>query len=66
MHNLKAENYALLGRLTEDLSLGYSLSDLSEGLFQRDKGCHLQIGTCHLPLQGSNYELLQLLTFNIP
>ena len=26
--------------------------------------CHLQIGTCHLPLQGLNYEPLQLLTFN--
>ena len=23
--------------------------------------CHLQIDTCHLPLQGSNYELLWLL-----
>ena len=26
--------------------------------------CQLQVGTCHLPLQGVNYELLQLLTFN--
>ena len=26
----------------------------------------LQIGTCHLPLQGLNHELLQLLTFNTP
>ena len=28
--------------------------------------CQLQAGTCHLPLQRSNYELLQLLTFNTP
>ena len=28
--------------------------------------CHLQIGTWHLPLQGSNYEPLQLLNFNTP
>jgi len=28
--------------------------------------CRLQAGTCHLPLQRSNYELLQLLTFNTP
>ena len=26
--------------------------------------CQLQIGTCHLPLQGLNHVLLQLLTFN--
>ena len=26
--------------------------------------CELQVGTCHLPLQGLNYVLLQLLTFN--
>ena len=28
--------------------------------------CHPQIGTCHLPLQESNHEPLQLLTFNTP
>ena len=28
--------------------------------------CQLQTGTCHLPLQGLNHELLQLLTFNTP
>ena len=27
---------------------------------------HLQIGACHLPQQESNYEPLQLLTFNTP
>ena len=42
MHNLKAENYVLFGRLAEDLSLRNSLSKSSEGLFQIDKeepGC---------------------------
>ena len=38
MHNLKAENYALFGELVEDLSLGGSLSDSSEGLLRRGKG----------------------------
>ena len=28
--------------------------------------CQLQISTFHLPLQGLNHELLQLLTFNTP
>ena len=28
--------------------------------------CQLQIGTCHLPLQGLNHMLLQLLTFDTP
>ena len=26
--------------------------------------CQPQVGTCHLPLQGLNHVLLQLLTFN--
>ena len=34
MHNLKAENYVSF----EDLSPRYSLSDSSQGLFQRVKG----------------------------
>ena len=38
MHNLKVENCVLFGRLTEDLNLGCSLSENSEGLFQRAKG----------------------------
>ena len=37
-HNLKVENYVLLGRLTEDLSLGDRLSDSSKGPFWRGKG----------------------------
>ena len=35
MHNLKAENYVLLGGLSEDSSPGGSLSDSSEGLLQK-------------------------------
>ena len=31
MHKLKAENYVLFGRLAEDLSPGYSLSEHSKG-----------------------------------
>ena len=38
MHNLKVENYILFSGHTEDLSLGHSLSDSSEGLFQWGKG----------------------------
>ena len=34
----KVENYVLFGRLTENLSLGGSLSDSSEALLQRGKG----------------------------
>ena len=34
----KGENYVLFGGLPEDLSLGYSLSDSSEGLLRRGKG----------------------------
>ena len=34
----KVENYILFGRLTENLSLGGSLSDSSETLLQRGKG----------------------------
>ena len=30
------------------------------------KCCELKMGTCHLPLQGLNQELPQLLTLNIP
>ena len=30
------------------------------------KQCQLSIDTCHLPLQGLNHVLLQLLTFNTP
>ena len=33
MHNLKVVGYVLLGDLTDDYSLGNSLSDSSEGLF---------------------------------
>ena len=36
-HNLKAVSYALFQDLTEDYSLGDSLSDSSEELFQRGK-----------------------------
>ena len=38
MHNLKVDNYVLFSGHIEDLSLGDSLSDSSEGLFQRGKG----------------------------
>lgn len=38
MHNLKVVNCVLFGGLSEDPSLEGSLSDSSEGLFQRDKG----------------------------
>ena len=31
-----------------------------------EKSCQLQTGTFHLPLQGLNHILPQLLTFNIP
>ena len=31
-----------------------------------DGWCQLQIGTCHLPLQGLNHALRQLLTFTTP
>ena len=37
-HNLKVDSYILFGDLTEDYSLGISLSDRSEELFQRGKG----------------------------
>ena len=37
-YSLRAENYVLFGEYTEDLSLGDSLSDRSERLFQRGKG----------------------------
>ena len=32
MHSLKVENYILFGGLTEDVSLGYRLSESSEEL----------------------------------
>ena len=38
MHNLKVENYVLLGRIAKDLGLGCSLLDSSERLLQRGKG----------------------------
>ena len=38
MHNLKFENYVLFAELAEDLSLGDSLSESSEGQFWRGKG----------------------------
>ena len=38
MHYLKVEDYVLFSGFTEDLSPGYSLSDSSEGLFQRGNG----------------------------
>ena len=31
MHNLKVKNYVLFGRLTKDYSLGYTVSETSEG-----------------------------------
>ena len=37
MHNLKLDNCVLFGRLTENYSLEHSLSDSSEGLFQRGR-----------------------------
>ena len=37
-HKLKVASYVLFGDLTEDYSLGDSLSGSSEGLFQRGKG----------------------------
>lgn len=33
MHNLKAENYVLFARFTEDVRPGDILSDSSQGLF---------------------------------
>ena len=44
MHNLKVENYVLFGRLTKDYSLGYTVSESSEGLLQRGKGRSRDIG----------------------
>ena len=38
MHNLKVRNYVLFGGHAEDFSPGDSLSNASEGLFQRGKG----------------------------
>ena len=38
MHNLKVKNYVLFIRVAENLSLGGSLLENSEGLLQRDKG----------------------------
>ena len=38
MHNLKVENYVLFSGQTEDLSLGYSLSESSGGLLGRGEG----------------------------
>ena len=39
MHNLKVENYGFLfDGISEDLSLGSSFSDSSEGLLGRDEG----------------------------
>ena len=38
MHNLKVKNYVLFGRLTKDYSLGYTVSETSEGLLQKCKG----------------------------
>ena len=37
-HNLKAENYFFLDRLSENLSVGHSNSDSSEGPPQRGRG----------------------------
>ena len=37
IHSLNVKSYVLFGNLTEDYSLGDSLSDSSEELFQRDK-----------------------------
>ena len=38
MHNLKIKNCILFSRVTENLSLGGSLLENSEGLLQRGKG----------------------------
>ena len=38
MHNLKVENYVLCGGHSEDVSLGHSISDGSEGRLQRGQG----------------------------
>ena len=54
MHNLKAENSVLSSRLTENLSLGCSLSDSSEGLFQRvKKGARIYRSFCKQNKTGS-------------
>ena len=37
MHKLKVLSYVLFGDLTQDYNLGYSLSESSEELLQRDK-----------------------------
>ena len=37
-HNLKGESYVLFGGLSEDSSQEDSLSDSSEGLFQKGRG----------------------------
>ena len=37
MHSLKAENYILFGRFSEDLSPEDGLSDRSEGVLRRGK-----------------------------
>ena len=37
-HHLKGENYVLFSRYTQDISPGFSLSDISEKVFQRGKG----------------------------
>ena len=38
MHNLKVEDYVLIGSRAEDLSLENNLTYSSEGLLQRGKG----------------------------
>ena len=40
-HNLKVASYVLFTGLTKDSSPGSSLSDHSEGLFQRGKGRYI-------------------------
>lgn len=40
-----------MGGINEDLSLGYSLSESTEGLFQRDKGGARIYRFCKTPIE---------------
>ena len=58
-HNLdSAVTYELVSSVLLYLILGYNFG--TEAIYW------LQIGTCHLPLQGLNHMLQQLLIFNTP
>ena len=57
--------WGLLGPIPEFLIQQVS-GRTQESAFPTSSPYRLQIGTCHLPLQGLNHVLLQLLTFNTP